>query len=160
MQYLRYETKITEYLPDEIPAEFLPLIEKAKRQTGNSYAVYSHFHVGAALLLENGEIVAGSNQENSAYPSGICAERTAIFYANSQYPDSAVRMIAIAAFTNEEFLAEPITPCGACRQVLLETENRYNKDIKVILYGTEKTYVLENVKQLLPLIFTRKSLRK
>lgn len=160
MQYLSYETKVTAYLPDEIPDKYLPLIAEAKKQTEKAYAVYSNFQVGAALLLENGEIVTGSNQENSAYPSGLCAERTAIFYANAQYPDSAVIMMAIAAFTNGSFLPEPITPCGACRQVLLESENRYNKNMEIILYGTEKTYILENAKQLLPLSFSKESLRK
>ena len=160
MQYLSYETKVTEYLHGEIPDKYLPLIAEAKKQTEKAYAVYSHFQVGAALLLENGEIVTGSNQENSAYPSGLCAERTAIFYANAQYPESAVTMMAIAAFTNGEFLPEPITPCGACRQVLLESENRYDKDIEIILHGTEKTYILRNAKQLLPLSFSKESLRK
>lgn len=160
MQYLTYETRVTEYLPKEIPEKYLPLIAEAKNQTEKAYAVYSHFQVGSALLLDNGMMVTGNNQENSAYPSGLCAERTAIFYANSQYPDSAVSMMAIAAFSNGKFLSEPITPCGACRQVLLETENRYGKDIEIILYGTEKTYILENVKQLLPLSFTKGSLRK
>lgn len=160
MKYLSYETKVTEYQPEEIPNEYIPLIDEAKRQTQQAYAAYSKFHVGAALLLENGEIVTGNNQENSAYPSGLCAERTAVFYANSRYPESAVKMIAIAAYTNGEFLPEPVTPCGACRQVLLETENRYNRDMKIILFGTEKTYVLENVKQLLPLSFGKESLRQ
>ena len=160
MQYLTYETRVTEYLPKEIPEKYLPLIAEAKNQTERAYAVYSHFQVGSALLLDNGMMVTGNNQENSAYPSGLCAERTAIFYANSQYPDSGVSMMPIAAFSNGKFLSEPITPCGACRQVLLETENRYGKDIEIILYGTEKTYILENVKQLLPLSFTKGSLRK
>ncbi len=160
MQYLKYETRITEYLPNEIPEKYQSLIAEAKYQTEKAYAVYSQFRVGAALLLENGMTVSGNNQENSAYPSGLCAERTAIFYANAQYPESAVKMIAIAAFTNGEFLKEPITPCGACRQVLLETEKRFGTDMEVILYGTEKTYVLENVKQLLPLSFNGDSLRK
>ncbi|MEZ7866177.1 MAG: cytidine deaminase [Paludibacteraceae bacterium] len=159
MQYLKYETRITEYLPNEIPARYQSLIAEAKNQTEKAYAIYSQFRVGAALLLENGMTVTGNNQENSAYPSGLCAERTAIFYANSQYPDSAVKMIAIAAFAGGEFLKSPITPCGACRQVLLETETRFNKDIEIILYGTEKTYVLENVKQMLPLSFNRDSLK-
>ena len=104
MQYLTYETRVTEYLPKEIPEKYLPLIAEAKNQTEKAYAVYSHFQVGSALLLDNGMMVTGNNQENSAYPSGLCAERTAIFYANSQYPDSAVSMMAIAAFSNGKFL--------------------------------------------------------
>lgn len=160
MRLLTYEVKCQEFANAEIPSEYLPLIDEAKKQTKDAYAVYSKFHVGAAVLLENGKIVCGNNQENSAYPSGLCAERTAVFYANSQYPDVPVKSIAIAAYTNGEFLSEPITPCGGCRQVLLETENRYGKNIKIILYGTEKTYVLENVKQLLPLSFGKESLNK
>lgn len=159
MKLLTYETKVTAYKNDELPENYTLLIEKAKEQTKNAYALYSNFQVGAAMLLENGEIVCGNNQENSAYPSGICAERVAMFYANSQYPEVAVKIIAIAAFTKGQFLSEPITPCGACRQVLLESENRYNKNIKVLLYGTDKTYLLENVKQLLPLSFGMSSLQ-
>ncbi len=158
MKLLTSEIKYTEYGNDEIPQDYLPLIEKAKEQTENSYAIYSKFHVGAAVLLENGMIIGGNNQENAAYPSGLCAERTAVFYANSQYPDVPIKAIAIAAHTQGAFLQEPITPCGGCRQVLLETENRYGKDLKLILYGTEKTYVLENVRQLLPLSFGKERL--
>ena len=158
MRLLKREISYTEYLNTEIPAEYLPLIEEAKKQTLNAYAVYSNFQVGAAALLENGKIIGGNNQENAAYPSGLCAERTAVFYANSQYPDVPVKAIAIAAYANGEYLQDPITPCGGCRQVLLETESRYGKDVKMILYGTEKTYVMDNVKQLLPLSFGKESL--
>ncbi|NLI71872.1 MAG: cytidine deaminase [Bacteroidales bacterium] len=158
MRSLNWEIPYTEYLTSEIPAEYLPLIEEAKKQAMNAYAVYSNFHVGAALLLENGKIIGGNNQENSAYPSGLCAERTAVFYANSQYPDVAVKTIAIAAYTNGEYLKDPITPCGGCRQVLLETETRYGKNMKVILYGTDKIYVLDNVRQLLPFSFDKERL--
>ena len=134
------------------------LIDKAKEQVGKAYAPYSNFHVGAAVELENGEIFAGSNQENSAYPSGLCAERVAMFYANAQFPDVAVKTIAIAAFTNGNFLPEPITPCGSCRQVLLESEMRFEKNITVLLYGTNNIFQLENIRQLLPLCFEKSSL--
>lgn len=158
MRIINKEITYTEYLSTEIPAEYLPLIEEAKRQTLNAYAIYSNFKVGAAVLLENGKIIGGNNQENSAYPSGICAERTAMFYANSQYPDTAVKAIAIAAYTNGEYLKDPITPCGGCRQVLVETESRYGKDLKVILYGTDKIYVLDSIKRLLPFSFGKERL--
>ena len=158
MQYISHEIKISVFQPDEIPSEYISLIEEAKKQTQKSYAPYSEFHVGAAVLLENGIVVGGNNQENSAYPSGTCAERTAIFYANSQHPDIPVKLLAIAAFTNGKFTSEPVTPCGACRQVLLETENRYDQAIKVILYGTDKIYVFDSIKQLLPLSFGKDSL--
>ncbi|HHT22061.1 MAG TPA: cytidine deaminase [Bacteroidales bacterium] len=160
MRKLTYETVFTEYLPDEIPAEYVELIEEAKRQTQKAYAIYSNFQVGAALLLENGKIIGGNNQENAASPSGICAERTAVFYANSQYPDVPIKAIAIAAYTNSDFISSPISPCGSCRQVLLETENRYGKDIQLILYGKKRIYVLNKVRQLLPFSFDGNSLER
>jgi cytidine deaminase len=152
------ETKISIYNFDELSTEYQILINKSKEQVLKAYAPYSLFHVGAAIELDNGEIFCGSNQENSAYPSGLCAERVAMFYANAQFPEIAVRTIAISAYTNGNFLAEPITPCGACRQVLLETEMRFEKNITVLLYGTEKVYLIENIKQLLPLCFEKSSL--
>lgn len=109
--------------------------------------------MGAALLLANGEVVKGSNQENVSYPCGLCAERTALFYANAAYPDRAVKVLAIAAQNSAGFLPSPITPCGACRQALLETENRFGEKMKVILYGTERIYRVESVASLLPLQF-------
>lgn len=154
------ETKISVYKFEELSAEFQMLIEKAKEQVINAYAPYSEFHVGAAVQLENDEIFTGSNQENSAYPSGLCAERVAMFYANSQYPQTPVKTLAIAAFTKGSFLADPVTPCGSCRQVLLETETRFEKDITILLYGTEYIYKIDNVKQLLPLCFEKSSLSR
>ena len=152
------ETKIAIMSFDELDNTQKKLIEKAKEQVRKAYAPYSGFHVGAAVELENGEIFAGSNQENSAYPSGLCAERVAMFYANAQFPTIPVKAIAIAAFTNGEFLQTPVTPCGSCRQVLLETEMRFEQNISVLLYGTKKIYQIENVKQLLPLCFEKSSL--
>lgn len=155
-----FETNVTVLAYDELNEDERVLIEKSKNQVFNSYAPYSEFHVGAAVLLENGEIFAGNNQENSAYPSGLCAERVAMFYANAQYPQVAVKMLAISAHTHGQFMKNPITPCGACRQVLLETETRFEKDITVLLYGTDEIYRLENVKELLPLSFEKSSLQK
>ncbi|MCE5331130.1 MAG: cytidine deaminase [Bacteroidales bacterium] len=154
------ETKISVYKFEELSAEFQMLIGRAKEQVINAYAPYSEFHVGAAVQLENDEIFTGSNQENSAYPSGLCAERVAMFYANSQYPQIPVKTLAIAAFTKGSFLADPVTPCGSCRQVLLETETRFEKDITILLYGTEYIYKIDNVKQLLPLCFEKSSLSR
>ncbi len=131
------------------------LIEKAKASTYNSYAPYSHFHVGAALLLKNGVIVPGCNQENAAFPAGLCAERSAIFSAGAQYPDQPVLMLAIAVRNREgEFLAEPASPCGSCRQVIIETETRFKHPVRILLYGTNHTYIMEDIKQLMPLSFT------
>ena len=160
MQHKIIETVVSVYKYSELEVEQQLLINKAKDQVKKAYAPYSEFHVGASVLLENGEIFAGSNQENSAYPSGLCAERVAMFYANSQYPDVPVKLIAIAAFTKGEFLKEPITPCGSCRQVLLETEMRFEKEISILLYGTDTIYQLKNVRQLLPLCFEKSSLNK
>src|SRR6056297_169133 len=131
------------------------LINKAKSAARRAYAPYSGFHVGAAVLLENGEIFTGSNQENAAYPSGLCAERTVLFAAASQFPDVPVSMMVITACSNDEFVSLPVSPCGACRQVILETQNRYNFSILLIMYGEEKSYVIENAADLLPLPFEK-----
>ena len=160
MQEKTVETKVKIYTFDELKNEYKQLLEKAKEQVNNAYAPYSGFQVGAAVELENGEIFTGNNQENAAYPSGLCAERVAMFYANANYPNVAVKTLAIAAFTNGKFLPNPVTPCGSCRQVLLETESRFGKNIPVLLYGTEEVYLIENVKQLLPLCFEKSSLNK
>ncbi|MBO7579975.1 MAG: cytidine deaminase [Bacteroidaceae bacterium] len=139
---------------DELTTQELALLDEARRATYRSYAPYSHFSVGAAAELADGTIVTGSNQENAAYPSGLCAERTAVFYAGSRYPDQPIRRICIAARdTNGEFLKHPISPCGACRQVLLEAEQRAGGDIEVMLYGTEGIYIIRRIKDLLPLGF-------
>ncbi|MCD4794527.1 MAG: cytidine deaminase [Bacteroidales bacterium] len=129
------------------------LINKSKEAVKNAYAPYSKFNVGAAVLLENGEIITGTNQENAAYPSGLCAERVAIFYANSKYPDVPVKAIAVAAFTNNKFVESPVPPCGSCRQVIMETETRFNAPIKIYLVSKSKITVINDAKTLLPLNF-------
>ena len=153
MEYLKIVTKITVCSFEELNSEEKKLIEAAKKAANKAYAPYSHFHVGAAVLLSHGTIITGNNQENAAYPSGLCAERTAVFYANSQYPEQAVQMLAIAASSNETFTEMPVTPCGACRQVLLEMENLFGKSIRILLYGRKKIYKVGSVKELLPLCF-------
>lgn len=137
------------------------MVEMAKEATQRAYAPFSKYQVGAALLLDNGKIVEGSNQENAAYPSGLCAERTAAFYASSANPGVAFKKIAIAAWIDpgegktleEGFQKHPVSPCGGCRQALLEYEHLYG-DIEVILYGRDKIYKLPSIKSLLPLAFT------
>lgn len=130
------------------------LVDAAKAATQGSYAPYSTFQVGAAALLSDGTVVSGSNQENAAYPSGLCAERTTLFYANAAHPDKAVIALAVAAYTDGKFTNVPIPPCGACRQVALEVEHRYNTPIRLLLYGTEGTYLIEGgIGELLPLTF-------
>ena len=154
MKEMVLQTKVVVCAYDELMPEDKEVVDAARAATANSYAVYSKFNVGAAVRLEGGVIVKGSNQENAAYPSGICAERTTLFWANSQYPDRAVLTLAIAARTENGELAMPIPPCGACRQVILETEKRYNRTIRIILYGTRECYVVEDgIKALLPLTF-------
>ncbi|MDM8160578.1 cytidine deaminase [Labilibaculum sp. K2S] len=143
---------------DELPLKEQELVKNAKEAAHRSYSPYSKFGVGAAILLENDEIIQGNNQENSAYPSGLCAERVAMFYANSKFPNTAVKAIAVTARTNDEFSDKPIPPCGSCRQVLLETEERFNQPIKLILYGEKKIRIVETIKEMLPLYFEKEML--
>ena len=155
MKEQRIEISYKIYTIDELEAQDKHLVDAALEATRRSYAPYSHFHVGAAALLENDIIVTGTNQENVAYPSGLCAERTTLFYANSQYPDMTIKALAIAACDeNGTPSANIISPCGACRQVMLETENRFGKPIRILLYGSEKVYVIESAASLLPLAFS------
>lgn len=163
MKEFKIEIPIRECQADELPTEDRELIQAAKDMTRGSYAPYSKFHVGAAIRMADGTICTGSNQENAAYPSGTCAERTACYHASAIHPGMPMKKIAIAAWTNPAelpvedyehfFQAMPISPCGACRQALLEYEARYG-DIEVILYGRDKTYILPSVKALMPLAFT------
>ncbi len=142
----------------ELPVNDQNLLLEARRITGQAYAPYSGFHVGAAVLLENGLIVSGNNQENSAYPSGLCAERVALFYANANYPDSGVKTIAISAAKKGVLVNEPVKPCGSCRQALAETEVRFKTPIRIILDGQDSILVLNGVESLLPLSFSKKAL--
>jgi cytidine deaminase len=134
------------------------LLTKARNITVSAYAPYSNFHVGAAVLLSNGEIITGNNQENSAYPSGLCAERVALFYANANFPDSEVVTIAVSAAKNGVLVNEAVKPCGSCRQALAETEVRFNKPIRIILDGQDSILLLNGVESLLPLSFSKKDL--
>lgn len=143
--------KVCQY--EELSDEDKKLIDQSIEATKRSYAPYSKFSVGAAALLDNGITVTGNNQENAAYPSGLCAERTTLFYANSQYPESAVKTLAIAARTERDFIETPIPPCGACRQVILETEKRFGNSIRILLYGKKCIYIVEGIGSLLPLSF-------
>lgn len=138
---------------EELTPEEKQLVEEARQATYRSYSPYSRFSVGASVLLANGVILSGSNQENAAYPSGLCAERTVLFYANSQYPNQPITMMAIAARSEKGFTEIPITPCGACRQVLAETEKRFEYPIRILLYGETETIIIDGVKNLLPFLF-------
>lgn len=138
---------------DELPQEEQELITAAIQATRNSYANYSHFHVGAALRLADGSIMIGANQENAAFPSSLCAERSAIFAAQSQKPEQAILTLAIAARNGQGMLRQPVTPCGGCRQVIMEMEDRYRRPVSILLYGTEGIYRFQSVKDLLPFSF-------
>ena len=146
-------TKIEVYSYDELNETDHNLVEQAKKATETSYAPYSKFNVGAAVLLENGETISGSNQENAAFPSGTCAERTTIFYASARFPGVRFCKLAIAAFTDGEFIEEPISPCGACRKAILEYEKLGGQPIEILLAGRNKVYKLQGIRSLLPLSF-------
>jgi cytidine deaminase len=145
---------------EELNQEDRDLIINAKNTCKNAYAPYSHFKVGVALLLENGVVINGTNQENSAYPSGMCAERVALFYANSQYPDVPVKALALSAFYEEKFTDTITAPCGACRQVIIETEYRFKKPIKLLLFSSSKILILNKASDLMPLSFSGDNLFK
>lgn len=160
MKEYTIQSKVRVYDWEELPQEDRNLVEAAKDATKGSYAPYSGFCVGAAARLKNGTVVIGSNQENVAYPSGLCAERTTLFAANAQYPDQPVLSLAIAARNQDGFLSQPITPCGACRQVISGVEQRYNQPIRILLYGTDGTHVIDNIDALLPLQFADSYLKR
>jgi cytidine deaminase len=138
---------------DELGTSDKLLLEHAIAAADTSYAPYSSFNVGAAVQLSNGEIVSGSNQENAAYPSGLCAERTAIFYAHSKYPDAAVKAIALVAKQNGHLTESFTYPCGACRQVLHESQMRSGAPVRIIVGSATKVLVLDSVNGLLPFAF-------
>ena len=138
---------------DELQTKDRELAQAAIEATELSYAPYSKFNVGAAVLFEDGIIIKGSNQENAAYPSGLCAERTALFYASSSRPDKAMTAIAIAAAQNGNLCETPATPCGACRQVMAQYQLKSGLPMMVLLVGAHKIWKFEKVDDLLPLIF-------
>lgn len=144
---------------NELDSLSLTLLQSARQATQTAYAPYSNFHVGAALLLEDGTIVKGSNQENAAYPSGLCAERTAIFAAGATFPNKKVSMIAVAAKRKGENFFLPANPCGACRQVISEYESKQQQPIKIIMEGGQgKIYICDSINVLLPLKFSSENL--
>ena len=129
------------------------LAQAAIDATAQAYAPYSKFNVGAAVLFQDGEIIKGANQENAAYPSGLCAERTALFYASASRPDKAMTAIAIAASQNGELLETPVTPCGACRQVMAQYQHKSGLPMMVLLIGAHSILKFEKIDDLLPFIF-------
>jgi cytidine deaminase len=149
------QTKIRFYPLEELTETEKMLLTAAQEATAKAYAPYSSFLVGAALLLENGQGVIGNNQENIAFPSGLCAERVALFAAHANWHETPVTMLAIAARYKEHFTTQPVTPCGACRQALVESERRFVRPIRLLLYGTEQVLVIESVEAILPLSLER-----
>lgn len=146
---------LEEWTYDELPIEVRTLVDAARQATARAYAPYSQFHVGAAIRLADGTVITGSNQENAAYPSGLCAERTAAFYAGANHPNQPFREIAIAAVgTDGKELSEPVAPCGACRQSLLEYEKLAGHDVPLWLIGSRRIYRLPSVASSLPLAFS------
>ena len=139
--------------PSELSAEDQELITAAHEARKGSYSPYSNFQVGAALRLANGLIVKGANQENAAYPSGLCAERTAMFWASANYPDVAFDSLAISAADHGVLCELPASPCGSCRQVMAEYEKKYGRPLKVILVGAKRIRKFSKVEDLLPIIF-------
>ncbi len=139
---------------ESLPTIDISVVNKAFEAMEKAYAPYSKFKVGAALLLEDGQIIQGNNQENIAYPSGLCAERIALFHANAQFPEIAVELICIVAKGDLMPISQLISPCGACRQVMLESENRQNKPIRIILVNQDnRTMCIDSVQNLLPFGF-------
>ncbi|HRC32758.1 MAG TPA: cytidine deaminase [Bacteroidia bacterium] len=161
MQKFELKTEIEIYNSvDELNASDALLMQKAIEATRTAYAPYSNFNVGAAVLLENGEIVSGSNQENAAYPSGLCAERVAVFYSGAHYPNVKIKAIAVTAFIGTQPTPTPVSPCGDCRQVMAECEHRYQSEIRFIMVGDgAKIFVFNSVKLLLPFMFNADSMK-
>jgi cytidine deaminase len=155
MEQIELKSKILVAQIGELTDEEQELVHQAITSTAGSYAPYSHFRVGAAVYLSNGKTVVGCNQENVSYPAGICAERSAIYAAGAQYPDTPIKAIAIAARNTKGILQEePISPCGICRQVIIESETRFHRPIRILLYGTKHIYIVKGIKDLMPLSFT------
>ena len=162
MKVKNIKIQIEEYDEGEqLPAGDISLLHEARQAVNTSYSPYSEFRVGAAVLLENGVVVKGSNQENASYPLGLCAERVAIFHANSAYPDQKILSIAITASAQHFVTQSPITPCGACRQVMAEVENRQQHPIRIVMSGQKGiTQIVDGIQNLLPLSFKEEKLKK
>lgn len=162
MKLKTIQIRVEEYPSmDALPENDRLLMQEAEKAMGNAYAEYSHFRVGAALRLANGKIITGNNQENAAYPSGLCAERVAMFYARSQYPDTPIESLAITAQAEGFTIRDAVAPCGACRQVMAEYQAQQQQDMRVIMKGQEGPILAVNsVNNLLPFMFHVEELKK
>lgn len=157
MNQQAYQFQYSEFRTiDELSIQQAELVNKATEAAANAYAPYSFYRVGAALRLEDGTVITGNNQENAAYPSGMCAERVALFYAGANYPGLAVTSIAVVALRDGKVQEDPVTPCGGCRQVLWEKEWLGKTPMEVILCGASKIQVIHSARHLLPLPFLLK----
>lgn len=160
MQAKEIKILVSEYESlEELITTDRELVVAAREIAQKAYAPYSGFKVGAALLMEDGSIVCGNNQENASSPVGICAERTALFWANANFPEKSVLAIAVTAIDQSGSRAINLSPCGACRQVLLETQHRFSQPIRILLDSREKIEVLQDADSLLPLSFNGNSLK-
>jgi cytidine deaminase len=148
-----------DYPSGKLPSDYIQLIESALKAAEKAYAPYSKFKVGVAARLTDGTIVLGSNQENAAYPSGLCAERVAMFYLQSEFPGQSVEIMALTAIINNEQTEEPIFPCGSCRQVLLEHEQMHMSKVKMLFAGKNRTIEVDSATELMPLFFSGDILR-
>ena len=160
MKEITLKIKFTEYEAiAQLPEKDNNLIMKARDAAKNAYAPYSGFRVGAAVLLENGVIVTGNNQENAAYPSGLCAERTALFYASAQHPNVPIIAIAVSTLNRASTPSDIAKPCGACRQVMAEYEDIADKKLHIILDSTDRILILNGIDSLLPLRFKKEDVK-
>ena len=155
MKTIKIETELAIYDSiHDLPQDVQDLMNKAIEVRDNAYSPYSHFNVGAAMILDNGEVVTGNNQENASYPSGLCAERTAIYYAGANYPNAVIQKMAITASAQDKETTSPIPPCGACRQAIAEYEMKQKSPIEIYFMGeVGKVIKSDSLANLLPLIF-------
>ncbi len=161
MKEIQFEFKVRTYQSiDELPEISRNLLLQAREASGRAYAPYSGYRVGASVLLENNEILTGNNQENAAYPSGLCAERTALFYASSRYPGVPIRSLAISTLSNDQAAGDFAKPCGGCRQVIAEYEDLSGKPIEIILDGSSSIMIVDGIDALLPFRFKKEDLGK
>lgn len=161
MKEIQLEYKVKTYdSVEELPEASQNLVLLAREAASRAYAPYSNYHVGASVLLENGEILTGNNQENAAYPSGLCAERTVLFYASSRFPGVAVLKLAVTAVTDDMLPGDFAKPCGGCRQVIAEYEDNAGRPIEIILDGVTAITVVNGIDTLLPFRFRKDDLRK
>ncbi len=160
MKQIKIETVLQVFETiDELPLNIKSLMKKAVEARSKAYAPYSKFNVGAALLLDNGEVVLGNNQENASYPSGLCAERTAIYYAGAQYPQARILKMAITATSTHNPTTSPIPPCGACRQAIAEYEIKQKQPIEIYFMGESGSVAMsKSLENLLPFVFDKSAL--